>query len=74
MPANPIDRVLDAHRARLLSLPGVVGVARAQSQGRPCIQVYVSDRSPDLVDRVPATLEGYPVRIQESGEFQALDE
>ncbi|MBI3969809.1 MAG: hypothetical protein HY332_00850 [Chloroflexi bacterium] len=38
----------------------------------PVIKVYVSELTPSLRARVPADLDGYPVRLEVSGEFQAF--
>ena len=56
----------------MVSLPGVVGVAQGETDGRPCITVYVAEKSAGVVDQIPADLEGWPVVVRESGEFRAL--
>ena len=68
-----IQEVLKRHTDELMAVTGVVGVAEGESQGAPCIRVFVVGRNPELLRRIPDALEGYPLRIEESGEFQALD-
>ena len=72
MPNETIRRVLERHVQRIVSLPGVVGVAQGETDGRPCITVYVAEKSAGVVDQIPADLEGWPVVVRESGEFRAL--
>ena len=73
MPGKSIESVLREHTARLMALPGVVGTAIGECEGRPCIKVYVAQKTPDLLRLIPSTLGGYPVSIHETGEFKALD-
>ena len=72
MPRRNIKEVLKKHTAELMEIPGVAGVAEGESQGKPCIRVFVLDRNSEFLRRIPSTLEGYPVKIEESGEFRAL--
>lgn len=55
-----------------MAVPGVVGVAQGLCDGTPCIKVLVARHTPELARRIPATLEGHRVEIQETGEFRAL--
>ena len=36
------------------------------------IKVFVSKKTAKLEKRIPKTLEGYPVVVQETGKFKAL--
>lgn len=60
--------MLAAHSGELLSLPGVVGVAEGETDGRPCVVVLVERPVPEL----PGELEGHPVLARESGPLRAL--
>ena len=51
---------------------GVTGVAQGEFEGRPCIKVFVSRKTRDVVRRIPSEMDGYTVRIEESGTFRAL--
>ncbi len=57
-----------------MSLPGVVGVAQGECEGKPCIKLYVSRRTNDVLDRLPSRLDGFPVSVEEAGEFRALSD
>ncbi len=73
MLAKTIEKVLQEHSDELMSLDGVVGTAIGDCDGDPCIKVYVAKMTRDLGKRIPSTLEGYPVSVEETGEFKALD-
>lgn len=72
MPEKTIEAVLEAHTDTLMSLPGVTGTAQGLCEGKPCIKVYVIDKTPRLEQEVPAVLGGYPVVVEETGEIRAL--
>ncbi|MDO8568662.1 MAG: hypothetical protein Q7R57_08100 [Dehalococcoidales bacterium] len=72
MPGDTIKSVLNGHRQRLMSLPGVTGVGQGECEHKPCIKIYVARKTGALLKQLPATLDGYPVSIEESGEFRAL--
>ncbi len=72
MVGKTIEAVLKQHTDRLLSLPGVVGTAIGECEGKPCIKVLVVKATPELVKSIPSALEGFPVIIEESGEIRAL--
>ncbi len=73
MPIETIELVLKKHRRRLISLPGVVGIAQGEYERKPCIRVYVARKTRKLLRQIPSNLEGYAVSVEESGEFQALE-
>jgi len=73
MPGNVIREVLKRHTDELMAVPGVVGVAEGKSRGRPCIKVFVVDRNSELLRQIPGTIEGYLLKVEESGELKALD-
>jgi hypothetical protein len=72
MPTDSIEAVLKKHTSRLMSLPGVLGTAEARCEGKPCIKVYVTKKSPETLKQIPAAIEGYPVTVQETGEIRPL--
>lgn len=71
-PPPAIETVLQQHSAELMKLPGVVGVAQGLQDERPCIVVYVKEKTDAVSAQIPKTLNGYPVQIIESGELRAL--
>jgi hypothetical protein len=68
-----IEAVQNEHTDALMSIPGVVGTAIGDCDGKPCIKVLVSKKTPELLKKIPSELEGYQVQIDESGEFRRLD-
>ena len=74
MPSKPIKKVLEEHTNELMSIKGVIGTAEGLCNSKPCIKVYVIKKTRQLTQRIPTTLEGYPVVIEETGEFRALPE
>ena len=68
-----IEEVLKEHTDSLMSLPGVVGTAQGECSGQPCIRVYVVKKTDALLGKIPSTIEGYAVVVQETGEIKALD-
>jgi hypothetical protein len=67
-----IEEVLRSHTDRLLDIPGVVAVALGVCKDRPCIKVYVLEKTPVLEALIPESLEGYPVGLEQAGEIRAL--
>ena len=73
MPDKTIEQVLSERTDAWMKIPGVVGTAIGMSEGKPCIKVLTSTRPQELRDKIPSTVESYPVIIEETGEFRALD-
>ncbi len=67
-----IEEILKDHTEELMSLPGVVGTAQGLCNDKPCIKVYVIEKTSELDQKIPDTLEGYKIMIEESGEIRAL--
>ena len=68
-----IEAVQNEHTDELMSIPGVVGTAIGDCDGKQCIKVLVSKKNPELLKKIPSELEGYRVQIDESGEFRRLE-
>ncbi len=73
MTEKTIEEVLQEHTDGLMEMPGVVGTAQGECAGKPCIKVFVAEKTPALLDQIPGTLEGYTVEVQETGEIRALE-
>ena len=66
-------RTMDAHVKELMAIPGVVGVAvGALDDGTPCILVLVSKIDAGIRKNVPPKIEGYPVKIEVTGEIRPM--
>ncbi len=74
MSARKIEEVLKDHTDRLMSIPGVVGTGQGLCDDKPCIKVFVIKKTPDLEEKIPRKLEGYQVKIEETGVIRPLPE
>jgi hypothetical protein len=54
-----------------MAIPGVVGTGVGLCDAVPCLKVFAAERTPEIRDRIPDSVEGYPVRVEVTGEFQA---
>jgi hypothetical protein len=72
MPAKTLEETLAEHADTLLAVAGVVGVAQGLLGTQPCIKVYVLEKTPQLQQRIPRVLHGYPVMVEPTGEIRAL--
>ena len=73
MPAKAIEEVLKEHTDEWMSIPGVVGTAIGEYNGKPCIKVLVVKKTKELTEKIPSRVEGFPVIIEATGEIRALD-
>jgi hypothetical protein len=69
MPEITIDEAKRRHEDELLDLPNVTGVGIGERGGKPVIKVFVTEQV--LESRVPASIEGYEVDVEEIGVIQA---
>jgi hypothetical protein len=71
----PLTEVLARHTPGLMAFPGVVGTAEARTDdGHPCVLVLVERLTPELRRALPRALEGWPVRIEETGSVHAMED
>lgn len=69
---RPAMAAQDRHTPELMSLPGVVGTATGLTEGgQPAILVLAERPG---VTGVPASLDGYPVRVEVTGPITALQQ
>jgi hypothetical protein len=68
--ADDVERVQERREAELLAVPGVVGLGIARRAGRPVLLVMVGERTPEVA-RLPATLDGVPLAVEEVGDVAA---
>ena len=73
MAAKTIEEVLKENTDKWMSIPGVVGTAIGKFKDKPCIKIFVIKKTPELVEKIPSTQEGFPLVIQQTGEIKALD-
>ena len=72
MANKTIEEVIRENARELMSIPGVVGAGQGLCEGKPCIKVFVIKKTPKLEQKIPKTLDGYQVVIEETGEIKAL--
>ena len=70
--ASTIESVLQQNTDQLMQIPGVVGVAQGLLNEKPCIIVYVVEKTSEINQKIPRKLSNFPVDIIESGEIRAL--
>ncbi|HET7855447.1 MAG TPA: hypothetical protein VFL41_03225 [Gaiellaceae bacterium] len=71
----PIEEAKTRHEAELLALPNVVGVGIGERDGKPTIKVFVTAKVPETElapeERVPSSIAGHEVDVEEIGAVQA---
>ena len=72
-PNKSLEEILQEYTDSLMTMSGVVGTAQGLCDGEPCIRVFVIKKSDELMGQIPPMIEGYPVDVQETGEFRKLD-
>jgi hypothetical protein len=72
MANKAIEEVLKEHTKSLMSIPGVVGIGQGLCEEKPCIKVFVIKKTPELDQKIPKSIEGYLVVVEETGEIKAL--
>jgi len=73
MNERTIEQVLRAHTDDWMSIPGVVGTGIGERSGQPCIRIFVTRKTQQLLHKLPAAVDGFVVDVVESGEFRARD-
>jgi len=74
MTERSIDEVLKDKTNEWMSIPGVEGVAIGLYKGKPCIRIFTSARPQQLRAKIPPTIEGYPVIVEQTGPIRALEQ
>ena len=72
MPERTIEQVQEEHTDAWMAIPGVEGTAIGLFEGKSCIRIFTSSKSQEIRAKIPSTVEGYPVIIEETGAFRAL--
>lgn len=68
-----IEQVQQAHTDAWMAIPGVEGTGIGLYKGKPCIKVFASKKPEELRGKIPSVVEGYPVVIEQTGTFRALE-
>jgi hypothetical protein len=67
-----IEAVLEKNEAKLMSIPGVVGVGIGGSDEAPVILVMATHNATELKKKLPSQIAGFPVKVEVSGEIRAF--
>jgi hypothetical protein len=73
MSRKTIEQVQEEHTEEWMAIDGVEGIAIGLYKNKPCIKIFSSKKADNLRGKIPSTVEGYPVIIEETGTFRALD-
>jgi hypothetical protein len=73
MSERTIEQVQEEHTDEWMSIDGVEGIAIGLFEDKPCIKIFSSRKAKELQAKIPSEVEGYPVIIEETGVFRALD-
>jgi len=68
-----IEEVLEERTDQWMAIPGVEGTAMGLFQGEPCIMILSSVAPQQLRSKIPETIDGYHVAIEQTGTFRALE-
>jgi len=68
-----IEEVLGRHSADWMAISGVVGTGIGTCDGVRCLKVFVVERTPAIESRIPAGVDGYPVRVEITGRVRPRD-
>lgn len=67
-----VEKAKERHEEEIMSIRGVTGIAIGQENKKSCIIVYVKEVKPEVMKAIPKEIEGFHVKIEETGEFVAL--
>lgn len=62
-----VHEVLERHRDAWMETRGVVGTGVGRCDGDPCLVIYLRALTDELEAELPDCVEGYPVRLEETG-------
>ena len=74
MSQKTIEQVQEEHTRGWMAISGVEGTAIGLYKNKPCIKIFSSKKAEELREKIPAIVDGYPVVIEETGTFRALDQ
>ena len=63
--------VLRRHTPALMAIAGVTGTGEGKRGARTILIVYVARATPEVKQRIPREIEGYPVEVREIGNVTA---
>lgn len=73
MPEKTIEQVLQEKGDQWMAIDGVEGTAIGLFEGKSCIRIFTSVKPQAIRQKIPSSVEGYPVIIEQTGSFRALE-
>jgi hypothetical protein len=70
---RPIEAVQQDYTETWMSVPGVIGTAIGLKDNEKVIKVLVVKMTDEIRSKIPATVEGYRIVMEETGEIRALN-
>jgi len=67
-----ITEVLKKYTDDWMEIPGVNGTGEGEQDGKPAVIVFVERKSATIEEKIPKTVEGFTVVIEEIGEIKPL--
>lgn len=67
-----IEEAFARHHDSLMAIPDVTGIGIGGKDGKPAIVIMVKQLTADLIARLPKTLEGHLVVVEETGDIVPL--
>jgi hypothetical protein len=68
-----INAVLNAHADSLMQIKGVAGVyVGLKDDSVPCIKVMIEKNDTALINKLPQSLDGFPVEVEVTGRFEPM--
>ena len=74
MSGKTIEQVQEEHTDEWMAVDGVEGTGIGLFKGKPCIKILTSSGTDQIRAQIPSEVEGYPLIVEETGEFNALDQ
>jgi len=74
MSGKTIEQVQEENTDEWMAIPGVEGTAIGLYEGKRCIKILTSSGTDQIRAQIPSEVEGYPVIIEQTGAFRALDQ
>ncbi|MGD8777346.1 MAG: hypothetical protein PVH88_00105 [Ignavibacteria bacterium] len=68
-----VKEVIEKHSDAIMKIEGVVGIYEGMlDDNSPVITIMVIKKSEALLKKLPTSMEGYPVTVDETGEIKPL--
>ncbi|MBE0479119.1 hypothetical protein IBX65_08415 [Candidatus Aerophobetes bacterium] len=65
-----IEEVISSIQDKWMKMEGVEGIGQGKIDDKDCIMVFVSRSAQEMKQKIPEKLEGFVVRVEETGIIQ----